>query len=264
MSMATKAVGAARRVEKKVARAAWYRRTYTCPICGYVGPFASDIALTGRRPRAQCPSCWCSERHRTQALVMDILAEKFDFASMSMLHVSPERFLAARFREEFGTYTSSQYEERPGIDLVLDLTACDLPDESFDVVYASHVLEHIPDDRAAAETIHRLLTPGGFAVLPVPIVCLSTVEFPRVVDTEYGHVRGPGPDYFDRFADLFDVDRYTSDDLDDTHQVWVYENRSRYPTTWAPYRTPSAGRRHRDIVPILTKRSPSPTAEHLL
>jgi SAM-dependent methyltransferase len=193
---------------------------------------------------------------------MDQLAGRYDFSTMSMLHLSPEVFFEDRFRKEFGSYTTARYEG--GCDLQIDLTDCDLPDASYDVIYASHVLEHIPDDVAAARTIHRLLTTNGFAVLPVPIVVERTVEFPEVVETEYGHVRAPGPDYFDRFADLFDVDRYTSDDLDDTHQVWVYENRSRYPTTWAPYRTPSAGRRHRDIVPILTKRSPSPTAEHLL
>jgi hypothetical protein len=88
----------------------------------------------------------------------------------------------------------------------------------------------------------------------VPIVCQTTIEFPHVVDTEYGHVRAPGPDYFDRFAELFDIETFTSEDLDDHYQVWVYENRSRYPTKWAPYRTPSPGKRHVDIVPVFTKR----------
>lgn len=256
MSVGTKAVGAVRRVEQRFARHAWYRRHYTCPFCGYMGPFASDIALTGRRPNAQCPQCWCSERHRTQAQVMDRLARRYDFSTLSILHLSPEKFLAHRFKKEFGTYTSANYEPRPGIDMQIDLTSCDeIPDDSYDVVFASHVFEHIPDDQAAAANVHRILKPEGFAVLPVPIVCRSTVEFPRVVETEYGHVRGPGPDYFDRFRDLFDVELFTSEDLDDVNQVWVYENRTRYPTKWAPYRTPSAGKRHLDIVPVLTPRS---------
>lgn len=253
MSVGTKAVGAIRRVEKAIAPYAKYRRHYTCPFCGYTGPFASDIALTGRRPNAQCPRCWCSERHRTQAQVMDILSERYDFGNLSILHLSPERFLADRFRKEFGTYTSANFEPRPDVDMRIDLTDCDeIAEDSYDVVFASHVFEHIPDDRAAAANVARILKPTGFAVLPVPIVCPSTVEFPRVVETEYGHVRGPGPDYFDRFRDLFDVELFTSEDLDDTNQVWVYENRSRYPTKWAPYRIPSPGRRHVDIVPVLT------------
>lgn len=253
MSIGTKAVGAVRRVERRIATHAKHRRSYTCPFCGYTGPFASDIALTGRRPNAQCPRCWCSERHRTQAQVLDILARRYDFSSMSVLHLSPEPFLAERLRQEFGSYTSAAYEARADLDLQIDLTACDeIADSTYDVVYASHVLEHIPDDRAAVRNVHRILTPSGFAVLPVPIVCRSTVEFPRAVETEYGHVRGPGPDYFDRFTDVFDLETFTSADLDDRYQVWVYENRTRYPTKWAPYRTPSAGRRHLDIVPVFT------------
>jgi len=242
-------------VEKKFAPYARYRTSYTCPFCGYVGPFASDIALTGRRPNAQCPRCWCSERHRTQFQVMDILAKRYDFSTLSILHLSPEEFLASRFRTEFGTYTSAAYESNANLDFQIDLTDCDdVADASYDVVYASHVLEHIPDDRAAVRNIARILKPTGFAILPVPIVCRSTVEFPRVVETEYGHVRGPGPDYFDRFRDDFDIELFTSEDLDDRNQVWVYENRTRYPTKWAPYRTPSAGKRHVDIVPVFTPR----------
>jgi SAM-dependent methyltransferase len=254
MSLATKGVGAARRVEQRFAPHASYRHHYTCPICGYVGPFASDIALTGRRPNAQCPKCWCSERHRTQALVMNKLAERYDFSSLSMLHIAPESFLRDRFRKEFGRYVTANLTTEFGDDIAVDLTDTDLPDESFDVVYASHVFEHIPDDRAAAETVHRLLTPNGFAVLPVPIVGDTTVEYPHPVATEHLHVRAPGPDYIDRFADLFDIERFTSEDLDDTYQVWVYENRTRYPTKWAPYRIPSTGTRHVDIVPVFTKK----------
>jgi SAM-dependent methyltransferase len=254
MTLATKGLGAIRRVEQKVAPHAAYRPKYTCPICGYHGPFASDIALTGRRPNAQCPKCWCSERHRTQSQVMDRLAEKYDFSQMSMLHIAPEAFFEDRFRSSFGRYVAGDLTLKYGAEIEVDLTNTDLADESFDVIYASHVFEHIPDDLAAGRTVHRLLTGNGFAVLPVPIVCQSTIEFPHVVDTEYGHVRAPGPDYFDRFGDLFDVETYTSEDLDDHNQVWVYEDRSHYPTKWAPYRTPSPGKRHVDIVPVFTKK----------
>jgi len=52
--------------------------------------------------------------------------------------------------------------------MVLDLTAIDAPDQSFDVVLASHVLEHIPDDGCAMREIRRVLAPGGWAFLVVP------------------------------------------------------------------------------------------------
>lgn len=39
---------------------------------------------------------------------------------------------------------------------------------SFDAVFFNHVIEHIPDDMAALETIHRILKPGGFLILGTP------------------------------------------------------------------------------------------------
>jgi len=227
--------------------------SFTCPICRFHGPFVADWSLMGRRAHASCPSCGSQERHRIQKLVMDRLAEQCDFSTMSMLHLAPEEFMRPIFREQFCEYVMADFD-MPGMDMIVDLTDTDLPDGRFDVIHASHVFEHIADDRAAAQTVARLLRPGGFAVLPVPIVCSRTVEFPRMVDTEYGHVRAPGPDYFDRFEDLFEIERFTSEDVDQDAQVWVYEDRSNYPSRFAPYRTPSPGRRHLDLVPVLRPR----------
>ena len=41
-------------------------------------------------------------------------------------------------------------------------------DDFFDVVLFNHVIEHIPDDRAALETAYRILAPGGLLVLGTP------------------------------------------------------------------------------------------------
>jgi SAM-dependent methyltransferase len=49
-----------------------------------------------------------------------------------------------------------------------DLVNCPLPDHSVDVIIALNVLEHINDDRAALEQIHRILKPGGYAIIEVP------------------------------------------------------------------------------------------------
>jgi SAM-dependent methyltransferase len=52
--------------------------------------------------------------------------------------------------------------------LQFDLNACPLPDRCIDAVVALNVLEHIPDDAAAIRQIHRILKPGGIAVIEVP------------------------------------------------------------------------------------------------
>ncbi len=43
-----------------------------------------------------------------------------------------------------------------------------LPDGSLEYVTALDVLEHVPDDRAVVSGFHRLLKPGGIAVVTVP------------------------------------------------------------------------------------------------
>ena len=40
---------------------------------------------------------------------------------------------------------------------------------SFDWIICSHVLEHVPDDKAALKEIRRILKPDGRAILMVPI-----------------------------------------------------------------------------------------------
>lgn len=41
--------------------------------------------------------------------------------------------------------------------------------DSFDVVVCSHTIEHVPDDQALVNELHRVLKPGGKAFLIVPL-----------------------------------------------------------------------------------------------
>jgi SAM-dependent methyltransferase len=59
----------------------------------------------------------------------------------------------------------------PGFgDLVLDLGAIALADQSLDVLVANHVLEHVDDDRRALAEIFRVLRPGGLFLTTVPMI----------------------------------------------------------------------------------------------
>ena len=53
----------------------------------------------------------------------------------------------------------------PGTFRVADAERLDFPDNSFDFVYSHGVLHHTPDTTAAVREIHRVLRPGGKAVI---------------------------------------------------------------------------------------------------
>lgn len=100
--------------------------------------------------------------------------------------------------------------ESPLADEKMDLTRLDLEDESFDCSYCSHVLEHIEDDRAAMSELYRVLRPGGWGLLVVPIHRETTYENPAIVDpadrlSHFGqadHVRRYGRDFADRLRSV--------------------------------------------------------------
>ncbi|MGH2944653.1 MAG: methyltransferase domain-containing protein, partial [Solirubrobacteraceae bacterium] len=179
-----------------------------CPLCGATArrfePFGGGNVV---RPNARCPRCDSLERHR---LIWLYLRDETDLFGGSepkrMLHVAPEPVLRERLAgEPLVDYLSADLE--PGVaDVRMDITAIDFPADSFDVIYCSHVLEHVPDDARAMRELCRVLRPTGWAILQVPILLERTDEDPSITDPEErlqrfaqrDHVRAYGPDYADR------------------------------------------------------------------
>jgi SAM-dependent methyltransferase len=133
-----------------------------------------------------------------------------------MLHVAPEPMLTRLLRTRLGAaYLTADLDVNDAlVEVQMDVTDIKFPDRSFEVIYCSHVLEHVPDDRKAMREFHRILTDDGWAVLLVPITAPKTYEDPSVTSEEerlrlFGqkdHVRRYGPDYVDRLRESgFDV-----------------------------------------------------------
>ncbi len=226
------------------------KEKFTCPVCGYSGPFKDVKPPTGRRKHAQCPHCNALERHRLQFLVVNDVLNSIDAPALKMLHFAPEPFFRELFSKRFGQYETADLDMR-GVDHDVDLQKLPFEDQSYDFVFASHVLEHIRNDERAISEIRRILRPNGIAVLPVPLVAEKTVEYSEPNPHEAYHVRAPGFDYFDRYDRFFSkVDKISSDSLPSRYQLFVYENRSRWPTKECPLRPSMQGERHIDIVPV--------------
>ncbi len=197
-----------------------FSRVY-CPLCERTArrfrPFGGG---TIKRPGAQCPHCESLERHRLIWLYLRNETDLFTGTEPKrMLHVAPEPALHQRLvGEPLIDYLSADLD--PGLaDVQMDITAIDFPADSFDVIYCSHVFEHVPDDARAMRELCRVLRPTGWAILQVPILLERTEEDPSLTDPEErlrrfaqrDHVRAYGPDYAERLrAAGFDVrlDRY--------------------------------------------------------
>lgn len=226
------------------------KEKFECPICGYIGPFADLNPSTGLRRHAKCVRCGALERHRLQYLAIRKAFGGFEHSQKRMLHFAPEPFFSPMFSWMFANYETADIS-MPGVDHSVDLQKLPFADASYDVVYASHVLEHVPDDHAAISEIRRILSPGGIAVLPVPIVSPHTIEYPEPNPHETMHVRAPGPDYFNRYALAFArVDVVGSSSFPEKYQVYSYGDMSDVPNSRSPLRIAMEGHRHEDFVPI--------------
>ena len=89
-------------------------------------------------------------------------------STASALHFAPERGMADLLRKSARHYVSADLA--PGrADRVINIEHIDAADDSFDCVVCSHVLEHVDDRRGLAE-IHRVLKPGGVALIMLPVI----------------------------------------------------------------------------------------------
>lgn len=192
-----------------------------CPLCessvGAFGPFG-----VVPRPEARCPICGSLERHRLIWLFFLRRTDLLDGKAKKMIHFAPEREIQARLETAPGIeYLTADLDARRAMACV-DITAIQFPDESFDVVYCSHVLEHIPDDRLAMRELYRILKSSGWAAIMVPITAERTFEDPSVTDPrererlfgQVDHVRRYGPDIIDRLREAgFVVERLSAPDV---------------------------------------------------
>jgi SAM-dependent methyltransferase len=172
-----------------------------CPICGTTVDTFLPFGARTPAPDRKCPTCGSLERHRMLWLYFAERTNLFQ-EPLRMLHIAPESCLAPRLQEHDNIDYLSADIESPAAMVKMDITDIHFPADSFDVIYASHVLEHIPDDRLAMRELNRVLRAGGWAILQVPIWGDTTREDPTVTDPkererlfgQFDHVRMYGND----------------------------------------------------------------------
>ena len=178
-----------------------------CPICK---KSSRKFGKFGRIPRfdVRCMHCFSLERHRLIWTYLQRKTDLFDGSLKKLLHVAPERGLGKSLKNYLGEGYLSGDLDSPMAMVQMDITDIKYPDDSFDVIYCSHVLEHVPKDRQAISELFRVLKLGGWAIILVPITVEKTFEDPSVKTSKerlkiFGqedHVRRYGPDFTQRLT----------------------------------------------------------------
>ncbi len=192
-----------------------------CPVCGKSSRRFRPFGVIPRDD-AQCAHCGALERHRLLWLYVSTRTNLFDGRPKKVLHVAPEPCFEPRFRQRLGSgYITADLFD-PTTMVRMDIMDIEYADQSFDVIYCSHVLEHVRDDRKALREFYRVLRSDGWAILLVPITAKETFEDPSITTPEgrlkafgqHDHVRRYGPDYAGRLRDAgFRVDVAKAGDL---------------------------------------------------
>ena len=176
-----------------------------CPACdsGVVGFFRY-----GDERDWGCPKCGASPRERLMHALLD--AGRIVIPSgAAVLHCAPnEASLVRRFYRSAGDYVPADIDPaRYAVPGMQKLDLMSMTDEGrFDIIYASHVMEHVPDDATVLSNIRTALRPNGEAWLIVPLWEKPSEDGPPDLSGkererrfgQWDHVRQYGRDFADR------------------------------------------------------------------
>jgi predicted SAM-dependent methyltransferase len=208
--------------------------TFTDPIDGKSFRMFLPYGYGNQRNNVLSPSTLSLERHRLLWLYLqnetDFFQSELDADSpisktkrfklrdtetsstLKVLHFAPEQEFYKRFKKQTNIdYTTTDLLS-PLADVKADI--CNLPFENntYDIIFCNHVLEHIPDDTKAMQELYRVLKPSGMGIFQIPqdLNRATTFSDDTIVDQkerakifgQYDHVRVYGKDYFDKLRNI--------------------------------------------------------------
>jgi len=161
---------------------------YHCVLCGkksrkflpvgFKFPVLVEKNIIGgvARENAQCPYCYADDRER---LVFRYLQLKTDLFKTPhrIPHVAPEKNIQKNLKKSAHIEYISADLNSDIADLRMDITNIFFKNNWFDSVICNHVLEHVPQDEKAMQELFRVLKPGSWAILQVPISSILTTTF---------------------------------------------------------------------------------------
>ena len=163
-----------------------------------------------QRQNVLSPSTLSLERHRLLWLYLTNETNFFT-SKKKVLHMAPEQCFLTRFRKLNHDYVTADIDS-PIADVTADIINLPFNDNSFDVIFCNHVLEHVQDDTRAMKELFRVMKKGGMGIFQVPQDLNRDITFEdnSITDPkerakifgQYDHVRVYGRDYFDKLRSV--------------------------------------------------------------
>ncbi|GAB2774672.1 class I SAM-dependent methyltransferase [Rhabdobacter roseus] len=195
-----------------------------CPVCDHRYRQFLPYGRQGR-DNALCPNCLALERHRLMYLY---LKRKTNFFrdDLKVLHVAPEYCFIDRFEAMKNLDYITADIESPLAKVKMDIHEIPFAANTFDVAFCNHVMEHVDDYVKAMSELHRVLKPGGWAIIQSPqdLGMATTYEDPTITDPrerekhflQSDHLRLFGRDYaqeLEKGGFVVTEDRFVLDEL---------------------------------------------------
>lgn len=190
-------------IQRRIRLPQYLGNDYCCPVCAtklrafkpiwksfhrnielheYIYPLTA--IETFNASAYSCPACDASDRERLYVLFLDSEFRKLDPGRRyRLIEFAPSAAMGRKLRSySFIEYRSADLF-RKTVDDRIDITDMKpYAGGSADMFLCSHILEHVPDDRKAMRELYRILKPGGFGIVMVPLVhdIEDTQESPEV------------------------------------------------------------------------------------
>ena len=187
----------------------YYGNNVECPIDGKTYRKFLPYGRLESRPNALCPSSLSLERHRLLWLFLKNRTNFFT-SPLKLLHIAPELCFMDAFEKMKNIDYITGDLESPLAKVKMDVLDIPFDENTFDVVFCNHVMEHVESDIKAMKEILRVLKPGGWAIMQSPVYPEqektledATITDPADRERIYGqndHLRKFGRDYGQRIA----------------------------------------------------------------
>ena len=200
-----------------------------CPICETITNFKPFG--TPPRKNAQCSNRGSLERDKFSIMIFHRKIPQIFEKNCKFLHFAPEKNLYKIFNNQenidyYPVDINPKRYKKNKINIREKVNMENIPyeDNTFDFIYNSHVLEHVPDDIKAMGQLRRVLKEDGICLVTIPLFnipkTLENEEYntPELRLKHYGqknHLRKYGNDFKNRLESVgFDVEEVEPKDIE--------------------------------------------------